>query len=63
MWMSAGSQVCAETERSAQTFLVALNAAASRDIGSKMEKNPSTHAETKPPVKVEQTDGRLAGGT
>lgn len=59
--MSAGSQVCAETELSAQTFRVALSAAASWDMKSKMEKNPSTHAETKPPVKVKQTDGGLAG--
>lgn len=55
--MSAGSQVCVETELSAQTFLVVLSAAASWDIKSEMEKNPSIHAETEPPVQVKQTDG------
>lgn len=63
MWMSAESQVSAGTELSAQTFLAALNAAASWDIESKVEKSPSTQAEIKPPVKVKPTDGSLARAT
>lgn len=61
MLTSAGSKVCAETELSAQTFLEALNAAASWDIESEMETNPSAHTEMEPPVKVEPAGGSLAG--
>lgn len=63
MLMSAESQVCAEMELSVQTFQVALSAAASWDIKSKMEKSPSTHAGKRPPVKVTPTDGRLTRTT
>lgn len=63
MWMSAESQASAETALGAQTFPAASNAAASWDIESEMGKSPSTQAETKPPVKVKTTDGRLARAT
>lgn len=63
MLMSAESQICVETELSAQTFQAALSAAASWDIEPKMEKSPSTHAGKTPPVKVTPTDGRLTRTT
>lgn len=52
-----------EPELSAPTFLVASSAGASWATESKMEKNPSTRAETEPPAQVKQAGGSLAGAT